>query len=175
MLLKNTLNCYAIIVLLLLNFNANANEKNKSLKQINVEITSHLGDKQSFSKGDVLKFLINLEVDAHLIVIYQTADKKLIQLLPNKKQPDTLYKANLFIAVPNGAAPYRFTIQAPYGKETVWVFASDKPLSSLTLTSKHLSNGLKLLKASLQTVVTEIKAHSENYFGQASFVLQTSN
>lgn len=173
MVLNKKFNSCILVLLLLLNLSPlNANEK---LKQINVEITSHLGDKQSFVKGDILKFLINLDRDSYLTVIYQTADDKLIQLLPNKKHYNTLYKANLFIAVPNDTAAYRFVIQAPYGKETVWVFASDKQPSSLKLTSKNLSNGLRLLTVSLETIKAKIKAHSENYFGQARFILQTSN
>ncbi len=147
--------------------------KSKTLKEkINIEITSHLGDKQLFVKGDDIKFLINLDTDAYITVIYQTADQQLIQLIPNKKQASVLYKAGFFIKVPNANAPYRFTIQKPYGKEKVWVLASDREIKMLS--GKSLVNGLRQINIDIAMLKKIISDDAKKYFGIASFTLNTS-
>jgi len=161
-----------IVSLLFLSSGCLAGIKNIPPKKINIEITSHLGDKQLFVQGDVIKFLISLDIDAYIIVIYQAANGKLIQLLPNEKEKNTLYKAGLFISVPSDTVPYKFTIQPPYGKEKVWVFASDK--QSNKLKGKVLANGLRIVTITIQKIKNQIRASSVNYFGNSSFSLHTS-
>ncbi|MFV2060803.1 MAG: DUF4384 domain-containing protein [Gammaproteobacteria bacterium] len=166
---------YTIFILLLV-FVTNAacaGNKYNTKQKINIEITSHLGDKQSFFKDDVIKFLINLDVDAYITVVYQTAEGQLIQLLPNQKEKTTLYKAGLFISVPSDNVPYQFTIQAPYGNEKVWVFASDKPVKQLA--GKILQNGLTVVSVTIPNIKNQIQASSIKHFGQSSFALKTEN
>lgn len=165
---------FSLILLFVINlsFANNSNKlKNGQLKKINIEITSHLGDKQAFVMGDVIRFLINLDVDAYVTVIYQTADGQLVQLLPNQKEKNTLTKAGLFISVPDENAAYQFTIQPPYGKEQVWVFASDS--DGKKLTGKVLSNGLMIVSTTIQKIKRKIQAYSVKRFGLSSFELHT--
>lgn len=170
----------SITTLLILVFNLNIACAEQSIvtkarlqtKKINIEITSHLGDTQSFVKGDVIKFLISLDIDAYITVIYQTVNQQFMQLLPNNKQKQTRYKSGLFIAVPSDDAAYRFTIAAPYGKEKVWVFASDKAIKPLP--GKVLTNGIRQVAIDIKTIKNIVLKNSKNYFGVASFTLSTS-
>ena len=57
----------------------------KNLKPIAVDVTTHLGDKQTFLKGDSISFLLSLDTDAHLLAFYEDAAGDLTQLIPNKK------------------------------------------------------------------------------------------
>ncbi len=38
---------------------------------ININITTHLGDHQTFMEGDVISFFLSLDKDAYLLVIYE--------------------------------------------------------------------------------------------------------
>jgi hypothetical protein len=169
--LKSSLKFHIIILLIFIPNLVFASVKSSKLETINIEITSHLGDKQAFINGDVIRFLINLDVDSYITVIYQTAEGQLVQLLPNQKEKNTLYKAGLFISVPSENVPYKFTIQPPYGKEKVWVFASDK--SGNKLSGTVLSNGLKVVTTSIQKIKEKIQGYSIKHYGQSSFILHT--
>ena len=100
-------------------------------KPINLSITTHLGDEQNFREGDVVSFYVSLEKDAYLAIVYQDAGGQLSVLLPNPLVADSFFKAGWFIPIPNAQNPFQFRITAPFGKETLLVFASDKPLPSL--------------------------------------------
>ncbi len=47
---------------------------------IEVGLTTHLGDRQSFVDGDRISFLLSLERDAYVYLFYRDADKNLLQL-----------------------------------------------------------------------------------------------
>jgi len=149
-----------------------ANSEFKKAKIINIEITTHLGDKQTFVEGDSVNFLINLDTDSYLTVVYQDARGQLIQLLPNKKQ-ENFYKAGFFISVPNTSSKSQFKIQAPYGEEIVWVFASDNP--GFKLEGKKLKNGLILLSSTIDEIRIKAQQKSKASFGQANLVIHTKN
>ncbi|WP_455212142.1 DUF4384 domain-containing protein [Kaarinaea lacus] len=102
-------------------------------KNIGLSITTHLGDEQTFREGDVVSFFVSLEKDAYLAILYQDSSGELKMILPNALHPDNFFKAGWFIPIPNQQNPFQFRITAPYGKETLWVFASDKPLPALEL------------------------------------------
>lgn len=137
---------------------------------IQIEITSYLGDKQVFQQGDDLKFLLSLDRDAYLYVVYQTADKQLVQIIPNKNKKDNFFKADIFIEVPTQSSTFQFTVSPPYGYEKVYAFALDKNIS---LEGKVLSNGLKRLSLSLNDIKEHIKKSAVKYYGWAYFSLNT--
>ncbi len=139
-------------------------------KNIQIEITSYLGDKQVFQQGDELKFLLSLDRDAYLYVLYQTADNQLIQLIPNSNRQDNFFKADIFIEVPAESAAYQFIVSPPFGDETVYGFALDTPLS---LEGKLLSNGLKRLDVSLDEIKQRVKKTAVQYYGWSYFSLTT--
>ncbi len=142
------------------------------LSPIGVEITTHLGDQQTFRENDLVSFLLTLEYDAYVTAIYVDAENRLVQLIPNKNQPDNFFEASLFIPIPSQDAGYTFRVQPPFGTETLWVFASDSVTTKLD--GKQLDNGLVLLAGGIDGIRNKIKSTSKKQFGEAKVSIKTS-
>lgn len=115
----------------------------------NLTVTTHLGDKQNFREGDLVSFYVSLDKDAYLTIFYQDAGNQLSVLLPNTLYPQNFFHAGLFIPIPNEQNPFQFRITPPFGKETLWVFASDKPLFNA---SSDASSDISPLTGSIKSV-----------------------
>lgn len=96
------------------------------LQSIPLELTTHLGDQQTFTEGDEIQFLLSLGDDAYIYMYYVDAENQITQLLPNKNQSGNFYTAGYFLTIPEYSTAYRFKISQPFGKESLWVFASDQ-------------------------------------------------
>jgi len=140
----------------------------------NIEVTTHLGDQQSFRQGDVVSFLMSLDKDAYVLMIYQDASNNLYQIVPNPHSIESRYKAGLFIPIPQQSEPFQFTIQPPYGTEFLWAFASNNALP--VLDGRVLSGGLKKLNQSLKNIISLIRnLHLKSkYYGEAQLKIDTS-
>lgn len=145
-----------------------ASEKRK----IKLDITTHLGGVNTFMEGDRISFLVSLDRDAYIVVIYENARDELIQLIPNQKYPDTFLKAGLFIPLPVASAPFVFEIQPPFGKEVLWLFASDSALPELK--GKNLKGGLRRLTPGIETIRNKLLLNARSAYGEAKLVLHTS-
>lgn len=88
---------------------------------IEMELTSHLGDKVVYYQGDKIRFLLTINHDAYLYIYYQDAKGKLHALLPTSDAPPQYVQAGWFIPVPG--AQYRFLVAEPFGEEKLIVFA----------------------------------------------------
>lgn len=126
-------------------------------KSIQLEITTHLGDNQTFRKGDVVSFLMSLDTDAYVLILYQDARKHLYQIVPNEKSHNTYFKAGLFIQIPEQSADYEFSVEPPYGTETLYAFASKKPLPRFK--GRVLNGGISRLKMPLSKIKKKIRSH----------------
>jgi len=140
-------------------------------RQVDVRITTHLGDQQSFVDGDRISFLLSLESDAYVYLFYRDAGANLLQLLPNERMVDHFFSAGLFMPVPSAQQKFQFTVQLPYGDEFIYAIASDN--DALVFPGKPLANGLILLTAEIETVIASIKAKSSGLFGRAELRLTT--
>lgn len=168
---RNIIKLISVSLACCLLFSENAVAEKKLLQTINIDITSHLGDQQEFQQNDIVSFLLNLDKDAYIFVIYQDASQQRIQIIPNKIQQQHFYKSGFFIAVPAENSAFQFVIQPPFGKETLWVFATDA--AELTLEGQVQRNGLKLLKSDINSICAQIKQRSKQFFGEAHFSLHT--
>lgn len=145
---------------------------NHNSKSINIEVTTHLGDKQSFKAGDKVAFLVSLDKDAHLLMIYEDAENNLIQVIPNTYRKNSFYEEGLFIAIPDRSEPFEFVIHPPFGTEKLWVFASSRQFPVLEGTT--LDNGLKKLEKKLPAILASIRPKSSNIpYGESSTVIKT--
>ncbi len=113
------------------------------LEHLTVEITTHLGDQQIFRAGDELTFLVNLNKQAYLTIIFQDAAGTLMQLLPNRQVTNTLYEPGWYFAIPDARDPFLYRVAAPYGDEYVYAYASNKPLPELA--GVEMNGGLRRL------------------------------
>ncbi len=109
--------------------NSAGTSENTELTTIPLELTTHLGDQQLFIEGDEIQFLLSIGKDAYVYMIYIDASEKITQILPNPNQRSHFYSAGYFLTIPEYENLYRFTITEPFGKETIWVFASDQSIT----------------------------------------------
>jgi len=141
---------------------------------IDIDITTHLGDQQTYVEGDRLEFLMNLSQDAFVLILYIDAADNITQVLPNDFTKNNHVKSGLYINIPNQSAPFQFSVSAPFGRETVWAYASIAPFPKLP--GKELKNGLKQLKISLVKINALLKRHFSDKrqdFSSASLVIKT--
>lgn len=141
------------------------------LKPIAIDITTSLGDAQTFREGDLISFLLTLERDAWITAVYIDAEQHRLQLIPNATESSSFYKADLFIPIPPADAPYRFRVQPPFGTETLWVFASDT--GPVRLPGRILDNGLILLDENIDSIRKRIRSASKEWFGEAKVSIET--
>ena len=140
---------------------------------IDIEVTTHLGDKQIFQRGDVISFLISLDREAFVLMIYEDAEHNIVQIIPNRYRQNNRYKTGLFMSVPNRDEPFEFVVSPPFGKETIWVFASDQ--SFPILDGMEMENGLKKLSDDFQTVLSKIRSESSNrLYGETKTSITTA-
>ena len=106
-------------------------------------------------------------------MIYEDAEHNLIQIIPNRYRQTNRYDTGLFISVPNRDEPFEFVVSPPFGKEIVWVFASEQSFAELP--GVELENGLKKLSASLPDILAKIRANqSKHHYGEASTTISTA-
>ena len=143
-----------IVTFLLAGCGVSSNNSNKStapdsvkLETIPMELTTHLGDQQQFIEGDELQFLLSLGQDAYIYMFYLDAASSITQILPNENQRSNFYTAGYFLTIPEYENHYRFTISGSFGKESIWVFASDKSIT-LEQTPDSIDRIKQLIKKS---------------------------
>jgi hypothetical protein len=168
---KNLISLFLFYILFFFVFSVFADSKTKTLQNINIEITTHLGDKQTFQESDAISFLLNLDEAAYLYVIYQDSEGQLIQMIPNKSQQKNYYKAGFFMSVPPQDSDFKFVVQAPFGKEILWAMASDS--AEVELVGKTLKNGLKVLSNNIEAIRGKLKKHSKQKYGESKMAITT--
>lgn len=119
---------------------------------LRINITTHLGDRQEFQQGDRVQFLLDLNRDAYVLLIYQDASGALTQLVPNSVESNGYYKAARYLSIPDARVPFEFIVGPPFGTETVWAFGSNAPFPELR--GSTLNNGLKRLDLSMTAITT---------------------
>ena len=155
-----------LILSLLLLAPAAAND----LNQIDVKITTHLGDQQSFVEGDKISFFLSLNQDAYIYLYYLDANGNLLQLMPNQRMPDNFYSSGLFMPVPPAKQQFQFIIRAPFGEEHIFVLATDN--GEFKFQGETLDNGLILVNAAIEQLIAEIRQAS-SAFGSSELLLKT--
>lgn len=143
----------------------------RQLQSINIDITTHLGDQQTFTENDVIAFLLTLEKDAYVTAVYLDAKGEIFQIIPNQSLSNHFYKAGLFIPIPPQDAEFNFKVRSPFGKETLWVFASDRPDPKLS--GKTLKNGLRHLTQTIAEIRATINRQSKYLFGESKLEITT--
>jgi hypothetical protein len=143
----------------------------EKLQDIKLEITTYLGDAQTFVEGDDIAFMLSLDHPAYVYLYYQDAAHNLIQILPNREQTDNHYAAGLFIPVPDPKAGFKFIVQPPFGEERLWAFASDKALKLQT--DRSLPNGMAWMTQGIEAIRQQIRQQSTAIFGQDVLTMKT--
>ena len=145
-----------------------ATDENKS---ININITTHLGDSQSFVAGDVISFLVSLDRDAFIYLYYQDASGRVLQILPNSKQQDHFYQQGLFQPLPPAQAEFQFRVGPPFGDEQLVLFASER--RDIEIETVGAEAGFGRVKESLSDLQAQFKQPSSKLLGQARLAIKT--
>lgn len=123
--------------------------------KIRLQITSHLGDGQTYREGDSISYFVSTDMDAYLLLIYADAGNNLIQILPNRYSGEGFFPAGKYLQIPGPRDRFEFTITAPFGLERVWAFASSRPFPRIK--GAELENGLFLLQSDLNSIVKTLR------------------
>jgi len=146
----------------------------QQINAIDLEITSELGDGQTYVEGDVISYFVSSSHDAFLLLIYQDASGNLIQILPNQHSQNHIYPADLYFQVPGENVGFQFEIAAPFGDEHVWAFASTGQF--LDLPGQVLENGLKFLSDIMPDIVQRLRhtaKQQQQAYGEAKTTITT--
>jgi hypothetical protein len=139
---------------------------------IRLELTSHLGDGQTYTEGESISYFVNLDRDAYLLLIYEDAGGNLIRILPNKYSGKGFYRKGSTVEIPGENDGFEFTITPPFGVERVWAFAASVPFPHLPGT--ELENGLLLLREDMNTLLRRVRtAAGGNGYGEALTTVTT--
>ena len=143
----------------------------KQASIIEIGITTHLGDRQTFVEGDVISFLLSLDSSAFVYLFYQDASRDIYQILPNRQSWDHYYEKGFYIPIPRSETDFQFKIQPPFGEESLFVFATDN--ARVKLRGRWLENGLRLIDGSADKLETSIRQQSKVQYGAATMLIKS--
>ncbi len=169
--LSNQLLLASICLSLFSHVQADSLSSNHQTESIQVEITTHLGDAQTFIKGDSISFLLSLNKASYIYLFYEDADGQILQLVPNYRQSNNFFQQGFFMTIPDNEAGFKFIVQAPFGNDKLWVFAVDNPVPEFSVSAKE--KDLKLLDLSLSKIKQIIKNQAIKYYGSNQLVIKT--
>ena len=101
-----------------------------------------------------------------MLLIYIEAAGNIIQILPSGLVTNNFVTAGLYINIPEQSAPFQFTVSAPFGRETVWAYASNLPFPELP--GKLLDNELIQLSLKLPKIKSVLNAYFQKKKGKFS-------
>ncbi|MFL0810718.1 MAG: DUF4384 domain-containing protein [Agarilytica sp.] len=105
---------------------------------------------------------MSLSEDAWLYLYYENADGKVYQLIPSILYKNNHVKEGDFIEFPASNAPFEIKISQPFGKEHVWLLASNKALDAppnFNINLDELPFPLKEVKRRLKLSIHKKKAY----------------
>jgi len=171
------LRCFSAGIILCLSFSGSVSAQN-DLKQgdsnkqnVKIEITTHLGDQQVFVENDLISFFISLDQAAYIYAFYKDASNNIFQILPSKAQPHHYFNAGYYMPFPAENSKFQFQVQAPFGREKLFLFATDQ--QHIKFTKKTAANDLMRLSVSQSEIERRIKSGSKALYGNAQIIIQT--
>lgn len=138
---------------------------------IHVDLTTLTGKQPQFRQGDLITVYISLDQPAYLLVLYRDVAGHLLQVLPNRLQSSSRFPADDFIAFPGSHSDFQLRVRPPFGRERLWVLATEKPMPDLP--GEWLEAGVKQIPRSLEWVVKTVANNSGGGFGQAELGIVT--
>ncbi len=141
---------------------------------LRVDISTHLGNGQTFQEGDIVSYFAHLDQAAYLLLVYEDADGNLIQIFPNRYADNRVFPAGTTIEVPSKKDAFEFEITAPFGNERVYAFASTTAFKPPK--GNRLDNGLLLFDCSRDELFKSLRSvarTSGTAYGESSTVLTT--
>ncbi|MFP4581125.1 MAG: DUF4384 domain-containing protein [Candidatus Sumerlaeia bacterium] len=142
-------------------------------KPIQIEVTSQRGDGEIYEEGEKIVYFFSTNRDAHILLIYEDADRNLLQVLPNRFSGNNRYPAGEFFKIPADDARFEFMITKPFGTERLWAFAASKPFPELA--GQDYDFG-RVLNEDMETILNVLRRHGlrpDVAYGEAQTILTT--
>lgn len=140
---------------------------------VNLELTTHLGDRQVFSENDNIHFFISLDHSAYIYAFYKDASNNIFQISPGKAQTNHFFTEGIYIPFPEENSDFKFQVIAPFGEEKIFIYASDNKFIDF-IAFKEQHNILRL-KMSQNEIHNHIKTSSKKTFGKTELTIHTKN
>jgi len=88
-------------------------------------------ESHEYYEGEQLTVTVKSEEDAYLYVFYTQVDGEVYLVFPNSAQPDNKVKAKQAVQIPGKNDNFRWTVNAPFGMESMKVIASKERVPAL--------------------------------------------
>ena len=124
---------------------------------LDLRVTTHLGDDHVFYEDDTVSFLVSINKDAFLLLIYENAEHSYFQIYPNSANDNGFLPAGGYRPIPGMARLQGFRVTPPFGKEKLWAFASSTHIP--TFLGKTSRDGFITLKAKIETIREKFFSH----------------
>jgi hypothetical protein len=105
-------------------------EMQKTKAPLTVEVWT---EKKRYNDGEEIKIHVRGNRDWHGVVVNQSANGDLVQLLPNAYRRDNFFKGGKVYTIPGKEDRFSLEVTPPYGRDRILVYASDKPLGRAQL------------------------------------------
>ncbi|GHV43410.1 hypothetical protein AGMMS49546_24920 [Spirochaetia bacterium] len=100
-----------------------------------------------YAGGEEMKITLAANKDCYFKVYYVDAGYNMTLLYPNRRNKDNQLKANKERTIPE--SPMHFSIEAPFGQESVIIYASDKPFDIEEASAAQISGSAGSTTASI--------------------------
>lgn len=90
-------------------------------------------NKKQFTEGESIVLTLSGSQDFYGTIMNQSSSGDVIQLLPNKGRMGMLFRANKQYKFPDPLEgdDFHLEVSAPFGKEHIWLIASEEPFSAI--------------------------------------------
>lgn len=108
-----------------------AHSENSNVKKnlLTVDITTYLGDNQTFLENDQISFLVSVDKEAYIVLVYQDSEQNIRKIYPSGEAlSSNRLQAGMFHEMPPKSDQTVLLISPPYGEDTIWAFATEQPL-----------------------------------------------
>ena len=100
-----------------------------SHKDLKVEVATTRGEGLAvYRKGQVIRFFVRLNKSAHVYLIDFDSAGRATLLYPESPAKDKVVAAGMPLVLPEDGLDYELRVDTPFGKDTVFVAASETPL-----------------------------------------------
>jgi hypothetical protein len=90
-------------------------------------------DQHEYRQGEKMRFYLAGTMPFYARVVYRDASGKLLQLLPNPYRAHNHFEGGVVYEVPSAEDRFDLEVSAPFGAESVTVYAATQPLRDLEL------------------------------------------
>lgn len=132
------------------------------------------GGTLEFWDGEQLRIKVRCEVDAYLYAIYTQADQKSYVVLPNSGSSKQKTPAKQEVRIPGDKDNFRWSVSAPFGKESLKVIACRQRIEALEKPEMRRGQAAALSDQDLAKLIAEIKTKiPKNDWSEVSLALTT--